>query len=199
MSFSTADIPEIKFSLIAFALSLALSAGLISFSASYQEKALQERQSAQKQLTDARTQLATAQSDQENMAAYQAEFESLQAQKVIGNEPRLDWSEGLEKLRKQGLVLDFKYNIAPQQPYTPAAGIEAGNFAFNLSPMTLQLDLLHEEQLLHILSAMRAQMPGWFILDRCNLSAAAVQGEGAGSLKADCTGGWFTMKNRNSP
>lgn len=197
MSFSTADIPEIKLSLGAFVLSLALAAGLINYSASYQESARKERQAAQKQLTDARALLATAQSDMENMAAYQAEFESLQMQKIIGNEPRLDWSEALEKLRTQRLTLDFKYNIAPQQAYAAPAGTDAGNFALNFSPMTLQLDLLHEEQLLRLLSAMQAQVPGWFILDKCSLAAPA--GQGVESLKADCSGGWFTMKNRNAP
>lgn len=196
MSFSVADIPEVKFSLSAFVISLALAAGLISFSDSYLEKAKQQRQAAQKQLNDARTQLATAQSDKENMATYQAEFEALQSQKIIGNEPRLDWSERLEKLRKQGLVIDFKYNIAPQQSYAAPAGTDPGSFTLHLSPMSLQLDLLHEMQLLQFLTEMRAQLPGWFILDQCAVSAAPPQG---GALKADCMGGWFTMKRGSAP
>ena len=199
MSFSTADIPELKLSLGAFVISIALAAGLISYSASYQEAAGKDRQAAQKQLTDARALLATAQSDKENMASYQAEFESLATQKIIGNEPRLDWSEALEKIRTQKLVLDFKYNIAPQQAYPTPAGAEAGNFALNISPMTFQLDLLHEEQLLKLLSALEAQVPGWFILDKCSLSAPISQGQTASSLKAECAGGWFTMKNKAAP
>lgn len=196
MSFSTADLADIKWSLGAFAASAALAAGLVTYSGTYQDNALRERQAAQKQLTEARNQFAAAQSDLENMAAYQSEYESLQAQKVIGNEPRLDWSEGLEKLRKQGIVLDFTYTIAPQQPYAPTPPLDTGNFALSLSPMTLQLDLLHEEQLLSILSAMRSQIPGWFILDRCSIAAPTSQGE---VLKTECAGGWFTLKNRNSP
>ncbi len=97
MRFSKADLPELKWSLGAFALSIALASGIISLSEKYLELSLKDREAAQKQLTDARTQLLAAQSDQENMSAYALEYNSLLAQKVIGNEQRLDWMEGSGK------------------------------------------------------------------------------------------------------
>lgn len=199
MSFSASDIPEIKWNLGAFLVSLGLAAWLISFSEDYKHDAQKGRQAAQEQLTKAQAQLATAQNDFENMATYKLEYEALETQKVIGNEQRLDWIEGLEKIRKQGVVLDFKYAIGPQQSYTPSPPLDAGNFALNLSPMTLQIDLLHEEQLDRLLSAMMTQMEGWFILEHCALSGGDAQTTGMAPLKADCAGGWLTMKNRNAP
>ena len=199
MSFSTSDIPEIKWSLGAFIVSLGIAAGLISFSEDYKQAAQKDMRTAQAKLTEARTQLATAQSDFENMATYKLEYEALETQKVIGNEQRLDWIEGLEKIRKQGAVLDFKYSIGPQQGYAPNPPLDSGNFTLNLSPMTLQIDLLHEEQLDRLLSAMMTQMEGWFILDHCTISKGGEQTSGLASLKADCAGGWLTMKNRNAP
>jgi hypothetical protein len=198
MSFSTADLPILKWSLGAFVLSLVLSAGIISLSNSYLEKSLQGRQTAQQQLFDARAQLLAAQSDEENMSAYAFEYNSLLAQKVIGDEQRLDWMEGLEKLRQQGSVLDFKYTIAPQQGYTPNPPVDAGNFKLSRSSMSMQIDLLHEEQLLHLFADMRSKLNGWFMLDGCSLSRTVATDE-MSPLKADCTGGWFTMKNKNAP
>lgn len=199
MSFSVADIEDIKWSLGALLSSIVLAAGLITYSASYQEQALKDRQTAQRQLTEARNQLATAQSDLENMATYLLEYKALEAEKIIGNEQRLDWIEGLEKVRTQKHVLDFKYTIAPQQGYTPNPPLDVGNFALNISPMTLQIDLLHEEQLLHLYAALHSEMQGWFILDHCSMSGSEAPGENTGSLKAECAGGWLTMKNRNAP
>lgn len=199
MSFSVSDISEIKWSLGAFVLSILVVAGLSVFSEDYRHSALQAKQAAQEQLNKAREQVATAQNDFENMATYKLEYEALETQKVIGNEQRLDWIEGLEKIRKQGVVLDFKYSVGPQQSYTPNPPLDAGNFTLNLSPMTLQIDLLHEEQLDRLLSAMMTQMEGWFILDHCTISKGGEQTSGVASLKADCAGGWLTMKNRNVP
>ena len=195
---SKADLVDLKWSMSALLLGLALSGGIISFSNTYQEQSLKDRQAAQKQLIDARTQLGAAQNDQENMASYALEYNALLAQQVIGNEQRLDWIEGLEKLRQQGLVLDFQYAIAPQQAYAPNPPLEAGNFQLNRSAMTMQIDLLHEEQLLHLFSAIHTQMKGWFMLDGCTLSRTGT-GDETTPLKAECSGGWFTMKNRNAP
>jgi hypothetical protein len=198
MNFSKADLTELKWSLGAFVLSIAFAGALISLSNGYLEHSLKERQTSQQQLNDARTQLLAAKSDQENMAAYALEYNSLLAQKVIGDEQRLDWIEGLEKLRQQRSVIDFKYNIAPQQSYVPNPPLDAGNFKLSRSGMTLQIDLLHEEQLLQLFTNMRKQMTGWFMLDGCTLTRAG-DSRDASPVKAECTGGWFTMKNKNAP
>jgi hypothetical protein len=104
----------------------------------------------------------------------------------------------LEKLRQQRSVIDFKYNIAPQQSYVPNPPLDAGNFKLSRSGMTLQIDLLHEEQLLQLFTNMRKQMTGWFMLDGCTLTRAG-DSRDASPVKAECTGGWFTMKNKNVP
>ncbi|MFA6120111.1 MAG: hypothetical protein WCT35_06135 [Sideroxydans sp.] len=199
MSFSASDIPEIKWSLGAFVISVAVVIGAATFSEDYRHNALKAKSSAQEQLNKARASLSIAQNDFENMATYKLEYEALESQKVIGNEQRLDWIEGLEKIRKQGIVLDFKYSIGPQQSFTPNPPLDAGSFALNLSPMTLQIDLLHEEQLDRLFSAMMMQMDGWFVLEHCALSSGTTQTTGIASLKADCAGGWLTMKNRSAP
>jgi hypothetical protein len=198
MTFSKDDLSELKWSLGALALSIAFAGSLISWSESYLEQSLKERETAQKHLNDVRTQLLSAQSDQANMSAYAFEYNALLGQKVIGSEQRLDWIEGLERLRQQGTVLDFKYTIAPQQAYVPNPPLDAGNFQLSRSPMTLQLDLLHEEQLLHFFRNLHDQICGWFMLDGCSISRTAAV-DVLAPLKAECTGGWFTMKNKNAP
>ncbi len=199
MSFSIGDIPEIKWSLLTLAVSVGVTVGLVNYSASYAHQARQDRLNAQRQLNEARDQLTASRSDLENMAAYRQEYQALEAQKVIGDEQRLDWMEGLEKIREEGVVLNLKYNISPQQAYVPNPPLDAGNFALNISPMTLQLDLLHEEQLLHLIAALNSRIPGWFMLERCSLAPANATGDNPGPLKAECAGGWLTMKNRNAP
>lgn len=198
MNFSKADLTELKWSLGAFLSSIVVSGALISLSGSYLENALKESQSAQSRLNDSRMQLIAMQSDQENMSSYALEYNALLAQKVIGNEQRLDWMEGLEKLRLQGDVLDFRYTIAPQQGYTPNPPVDAGNFQLSRSSMTLQIDLLHEEQLLHLFGDMRKQLNGWFMLDGCSITRSGGLDD-TSPLKAECTGGWFTMKARGAP
>jgi hypothetical protein len=203
MNFSKSDLPLIKWSLIAFTASLLVSICAIWLSSEYVEQSLHERQQAQKHLVDARKQLSDVQSDLENMSIYAREFASLVDYKIIGGEQRLDWMEGLVKLRQNQLVVDFKYTIAPQQIYSPKPTLDMGNFDLNLSGLNLQLDLQHEMQLIKFFDALRSNIRGWFIIDHCTLDRAVTNNSGEiqplTQLKADCAGGWITMKKKGTP
>lgn len=197
--FSASDFPIIRWSVIAISASVLASALMLFSSGKYTEKTERDLQTAQNASDDARRHLVAANEDKENMAIYADEYGKLMARKIIGDEQRLDWIEGLEKLRKQKLVTDFKYNIVPQKNYAPQPAINSGNFDIHYSEMKLSFDLLHEEQLLNFLDALRLQNTGWYQLDGCTLK----HNEGAdpitlANLKAECTGGWITLKNRNA-
>jgi len=195
MTFSQADLAQIKWSLLTFLLTLAVGGSMVFLSQKFAANAQKSRRDAQQQLNDARSKLTAARDDLENMATYTKEYSAIQRREIIGDEQRLNLIEGLEALRKRNLVLDFKYTITPQQPYKPAPALDSGNFDLRLSNMTLQFELLHEGQLLNFFDSLRHDMNGWFILDHCTLERST---NTAAQLKADCVGGWLTLINRNA-
>lgn len=203
MTFSKSDFTLIKWNLITFTTMLILSSAAITASENFTARALTEQRAAQNQLNEARRQLATANEDRENMKAYTLEYGSLLDRNIIGNDQRLDWIEGLDRIQQQGSVLDFKYSIAPQQIYTPAPPVDSGNYQLYLSTMTMQFNLLHEGQLMNFFDTLRSGIKGWFIIDQCTLERGSLTSDpanfnSAAKLKADCTGGWLTLKNRNA-
>lgn len=195
MTFSQADLPYIKWSLTTFIVVLAIGGSAVFFSQKFATDAQKAKRAAQQQLNDARNKLNAARDDQANMAAYTQEYSAIQRRGVIGDEQRLNLIEGLDNLRKRNRVLDFKYAISPQQPYKPVPALDSGNFDLKISNMTLQFELLHEEQLINFFDSLRRDTNGWFILDKCSLEKSA---NAAAQLKADCAGGWLTLKNRNA-
>jgi hypothetical protein len=203
MIFSKSDFPLLKWSLLACTLSLLVSGSAVWLSSEYVDQSLKAKQQAQVHLIDARKQLSDAQSDLENMSIYAREYASLVDYKIIGGEQRLDWMEGLAKIRSAQHVVDFKYTIAPQQSYTPSPTLDVGNFELKLSGLNLQLDLLHEMQLIKFFDALRSNIKGWFIIDHCSLERSGTNTPGEVSstphLKADCSGGWITMKKKGTP
>ena len=210
MTFSKSDFPHIKWSLFIFLLVVGVGSIIIVASENFIAQSQREQRNAKRQLSEARSRLATANEDHENMRTYTLEYNALLKRNIIGNDQRLDWIEGLDKIHKQNRVpgfMEFKYAIAPQKPYKPAPPLDNGNFDLNLSDMTMQFELLHEEQLTAFFDAMRTDINGWFIIDRCALERTAAapdndNGLRASSatpqLKAECTGGWLTLKNRNA-
>ena len=206
MNFSKSDLPIIKWSLLVFILSLAVSSFAIWLSAAYVDHSRKDRQVAQLQLVNARKLLGDTQSDLNNMSTYAQEYTSLVNNRVIGGERRLDWMEELTKLRQQQLVVDFKYTISPQLPYTPNPPLDAGVYELKLSGLNLQIELMHEMQLIKFFDAVRSNIKGWFIIDHCTLERSVSNPVTdipnplytSSQLKADCVGGWITMKKKGS-
>lgn len=199
MKLSRSDFLLMRRSLLAICASALFSAIVLYSSGEYAQQAQKDLRSAQNQLNDARNQLSAANGDQKNMAAYAGEYGTLLDLKVIGDEQRLDWMEGLGKIREQYLVTDFRYTIAPQKIYVAKPPIASGNFDIRYSEMKLQFELLHEAQLLDFFAALRTQIKGWYQLESCTMQRAAASENAAAQIKAECSGGWITLKNRNAP
>jgi hypothetical protein len=198
MRFSRTDFPLMRWSLAAICASALLSSVMLYGSSQYSNQKQLNLNTAQRKLNDARSRLAAAHQDQENLSVYSAEYGVLEEQNIIGDDHRLDWIEGLEKLRRQNLTVDFRYNIVPQKNYAPQPAIDSGNFNIHYSEMKLHFDLLHEVQLLHFFDALRSQIKGWYQLEGCTLQRNDAA-EDATHIKAECSGGWITLKNRNAP
>jgi hypothetical protein len=196
MTFSQSDLPYIKWSLLTFLVVLVIGGSAVVISQKYADNALTAKHAAQQQLSDARNSLNAARDDQKNMAEYTKEYSAIQRREIIGDEQRLNLIEGLENLRNQTRVLDFNYGISPQQQYKPVPALDSGNFDLRISPMKVQLELLHEGQFISFFDTLRREMKGWFILEQCSLERSTTTNA---QLKADCSGGWLTIKSRNAP
>ena len=203
MKFSIADFQLIRWSSTAIFASVILSGLVLYGSQHYADHTQKAFRTAQSQMNDARNRLTAAREDQENLAAYSKDYSTLEDRQIIGDDHRLDWIEGLDKLRQQNLVVDFRYTIAPQKVYAPQPAIDSGSFDIDYSEMKLQFELLHEGQLLNFFNALRAQIKGQYQLEGCTMQRITAR-EGADyapdtmtHLKAECSGGWITLKNRN--
>lgn len=198
MKFASSDFALIRQNMLAFCMAAIASALVLYTGGKYAEQTRKDHDAALQQLNAARSRLNGAQEDNANMSAYAAEFDKLSGAGIIGEDQRLDWMEGLENIRQQNLVTDFRYNIAPQIPYTPQPAIDSGNLEIRYSEMKLQFDLLHEGQLLDFFAALRGQVKGWYQLEGCTMQRVAAAGNPAIRITAECTGGWITLKNRSS-
>jgi hypothetical protein len=199
MKFSKADFLLLRRSIMMACASVLLGVTVLYGSGQYAENAKESRRNALRLLNETQNRLALARQDQENMLVYSGEYNALEEHKVIGDEQRLDWIEGFEKLRQQKLVADFRYNIEPQKNHAAISVAESGNFHVRYSEMRLQFDLLHEAQLLNFFDALRDQMKGRYQLEGCTLQRGSAEENGLSRLKAECSGGWITLKNRSSP
>ena len=199
MKIAKDDWGVMRSSLITLAIAAICSALLIFLSATRSELAEEDWRDAQRQLHAAQSELNNAKQDRDNMDTYLAEYAASIDHHLIGEEGRLDWIENLEKIRAQKRVEDFRYNIGPQKIYAAQPPIDSGDYNIHYSEMKLQLDLLHEGQLFDFLDAIREQIKGWYHIESCSILRNPGDAQNTGILlKAECTGGWITLQNRNA-
>ncbi len=200
------DLTFYRWGAVALLASLTVSATVVMLSQGFFSSAQASNTAAEKKLNDARRNLAAVEDDRQNMAAYAQEYSALLTRDIVASErPLLDWVEGLKQLQAQHIVLGFRYNIAAEQAYKPPVPVDSGNYALNMSAMTLSFDLLHEGQLVKFFDALRSNVRGFYMLDGCTVERLSGPEAGsaatglATSLKAECHGEWITLKNRNAP
>jgi hypothetical protein len=142
-----------------------------------------------------------ARDEQAEISAKIGRFGELAAAGIVGEERRLEWVERIREIRSVRRLYDLQYEIAPQRPLDAnAAPGNSGSFEFMSSTMRLQLDLLHEQDLIHFLDDLEHSVSAFVRPERCSVERSGAAGP-AGSialLKAECTLDWITIRERKS-
>ncbi len=161
------------------------------------EKAFLEAASARK---DIQTKLARASEEQQELRDKIGRFQAFKAKGYIGPEQRLDWIEAIARIKAARRISKLDYEFAPQRPVDASilpAGPSAGGFEIMSSQMHLQLQLLHEGELLAFLAELRDVVQALIQVRSCSIerlaSGTADPGNNA-QLKAECTLEWITLR-----
>lgn len=135
--------------------------------------------------------------EKENIGRYLAPYQTLLADKQIGEERRLDWIDALSRIREQRKFFPMEYEIASQRPYTFAGLPSANTLKISASRMNIKFPLLHENDIFTLIDDLRTRKAGLFVLDHCEI-ARNPQEKGkplqlAPNLAAECALDWLTV------
>ena len=81
-------------------------------------------------------------------------YQRLKQLNILGEERRLEWADAINRIRVQRELLDVRYRVERQKLLVSAPG-KPGNVDFFASSMRVDLELLHEEDLLRFLADLR--------------------------------------------
>jgi len=199
---SAEDFKRIRWSLLLALVMIAIGIAAVLYARQATLQQRGETQAAQARLGEVRSKLARARDEEAEIKSKIGRFDTLVAGGILGAEQRLEWVERIKDIRAARGLYDVQYEIAPQRPLDPTiAPGSSGNFEFMSSSMRLQMDLLHEEDLLHFLGDLRGTVHAYVRAQRCTIERIA-QGPAArdsgAQLKADCVLDWITIQQRKS-
>ena len=103
---------------------------------------------------------------------YHRRYQQFSALGFVGDERRIDWLEILRQATDDLRLPRLAYVIEPQQQaLTPVeATFASGDVAIRVSTVQLDIGLLHEEDLLHVIDALQTHAPGLIAVDGCTLN-----------------------------
>lgn len=195
------DFALLRNAVLVFLAVLAVALAAVAGSAWYLHRAHLEEAAAMLERDSARTRLAHAETEKEEIRQYQPQFIELRRRGLVGPERRLDWVEAIRQIQEQRRLLPLTYEIEVQQPYRLETTLPTGDYALLGSRMVLHMDLLHELDLLNFLSDLR--LNGTFAVQDCVIrrvaGATPAPGVVAPTLNADCTLNWLTLTPPATP
>jgi hypothetical protein len=125
-------------------------------------------------------------------------YRRLQDLHIIGEERRLEWADAITRIRGSRELLDVSYRVDRQRLLFSAPGKPA-NVDFFASAMRVQLQLLHEEDLLRFLADLRDSGNAFYAVRRCLVTRTGQTATGTGiapRLRAECEIDLITMVDR---
>jgi hypothetical protein len=96
-------------------------------------------------------------------------YKQLKALNILGEEQRLEWADAINRIRVQRELLDVRYRIERQKLLTSMPGKPA-SVDFFASSMRVDLQLLHEEDLLRFLTDLRASGNAYYAVKKCTIT-----------------------------
>ncbi len=186
----------IRGALIALAIALVVSIGMLSASYQFWESTDKSLKGVETQLRAAREKFRTVDEQEAMIATYYPQFQELERQGIIGRERRLDWIENLSQADENLKLPKLAYSIDTQEPFSADFPLAGGAYEVYASKMNLNLGLLHGQDLFNLLSWLDDGAQGLYSVDTCNLVR---QLDDPGSprkihLTSNCELRWFTIK-----
>ncbi len=125
-------------------------------------------------------------------------FTALEEAGVIGGEQRLDWVDTIRDIGERLKIGSLDYRIEQRFPYEKEDLLDnVGNLKVYASRMNIKMQLLHEEDFLALIEALRHRAKGLFYVESCDISRVQLNVITDGkdpNLITECNLLWLTVQ-----
>lgn len=188
-----AELHRLRPALLCAALTVAASVLLLGFSHHYAEDRADARELAKQARNKAAALFNHVETEKRDIRAYEPQFLALRQRGLIGEENRLAWIETICHSQEERKLLTISYDISARQVLKAPPTLAMGTLQLRGTPMRLQMDLLHEMDMLNLLADLRQS--GYFAVHDCSIKRSTA----AATLSAECGLLWLTLGNTDIP
>lgn len=201
MSLSQQDWRKLRNPIIGLGVIFILAGLLISLTDQYRKTNELALHAQQNLLNQARQKYQSSGLEKETIMQYLPAYNDLLNSGFIGEEQRIEWIETLRQIHHRNKLFSIDYSIGLQENYKTPFLSNSGSFSLQRSVMKLNLDMLHEGDLLTLLDGLQMQSTP-FIVRECEISrpiGAVINTTNViANLKAVCEIDWLTLHDPKS-
>ncbi|MDO9204776.1 MAG: hypothetical protein Q7T42_04785 [Methylotenera sp.] len=198
MKLDKQDWRKLQTTLIVLVAVVIVALVLIALAQNYSVQQEQAMQAQQNLLNSAKQRYQSSGIEKATIAEYLPQYQALINKGLVGEERRLEWVDELRTQHKNNKLFSIKYSIGLQEAYKPSFAPNLGGFVLNRSVMTLDLDMLHEEDILQLTEALSRKNKEVFMLRDCEITRLNAGGNLSNqliaNLHAKCELDWLTLR-----
>ena len=203
MKLGTGDLPRLQLALLAALAMIGGGGGAAYLALDAARHAHSELAAAQKARDEIDARWKRVRSEETEIRQNISLYGALQARGVVGDERRLEWSELLKAVSERRRLSGLRYEFSPQRALDASSPGASGTPAAAppdqdayVSTLTLEVDLLHEEDLAKLLDDLRAQASALVQVKRCSVARLPQTNDGPrrANLHAACQLDWITLR-----
>lgn len=155
------------------------------------------------QRAEVQTRLASANEEEREIKANLQQYQALAARGVIGEEKRLDWIDTITAIKNERRLFNIGYSIEPQKPLDYPGFGPGGGVNFVVSRVKIEMQLLHEEDLLNFIDDLGKRGRSYLSVHSCDVQRVDRGSSGGGTtlaprLQAVCIFDLITIRH-NKP
>ncbi len=154
------------------------------------------------QRAEVQTKLASANEEEREIKANLQQYQALAARGIVGAENRLDWIDTITAIKNERRLFNIGYSIEPQKPLDYPGFALGGGVNFVVSRAKIEIQLLHEEDLLNFIDDLAKRGKSYLAVQNCDVQRMD-RGSSSGTtlaprLRATCVIDLITIRH-NKP
>ena len=203
MKFGASDLKRLRLPLAA-CVALALAGAACYFAAdNYLQETKTVATATSTQRAEVQTRLASANEEEREIKASLQQYQALAARGMVGEEKRLDWIDTITAIKNERRLFNIGYSIEPQKPLDYPGFAPGGGVNFMVSRVAIEIQLLHEEDLLNFIDDLAKRGRSYLSVRSCDVKRMDRGSSGGGTtlaprLQAACVFDLITIRH-NKP
>lgn len=197
MKLEDIDWPVLVGALLTLGISLLLGGAMIGASHFFENRMELEFNRNNARFQDISRRYLSVDEEEKLIKKFFPRFEALYNGGVIGREQRLNWIEVLRAIGERKRLPGMNYEIKSQSIHAPQFPAALGRYQLYSSEMSLNMQLVHEADLLDVLDFLEQNAQGVYTVSQCRLSRSGqevVMSPRTGNIVSRCDLNWFTIK-----